>query len=127
METFLDSLPYLIVSTGIILLFTTSAYGACYGVTLSATSSSLFTQKKNILTYAYLAVIMATSIYFFAVILFVVILSNITEAYKLEHSVRHFSACCLTGLIGYTVGITMGNISKNGFPVLYKEKILVLY
>ncbi|WUR04774.1 V-type proton ATPase subunit C (VMA11) [Vairimorpha necatrix] len=117
----LESIPYLIISLGLIFLISLTSYGSCYGMTLAATSSSLYAHKKQVMTYSYIATIMSSSIFFQAFILVMIILSRMEGDYTMNMSLAHTLACLILGGTGYAVGILMGNISKEGFKKLYKE------
>lgn len=121
METFQESIPYLAITIGMILLISCTAYGACYGMTLTATSSSLYTQKKQIITYSYIATIMSSSIFFQGFILVMIISRQIDLEYKITSSICDTCSCLILAGVGYAVGILMGSISKKGFKVLYND------
>ena len=121
MDSYQESIPFLLITVGLISLISLTAYGSCYGMTLAATASSLYSQKKQVLTYSYIATIMSSSIFFQAFILVMIIVSRIDKDYSLGVAAAHTVSSLLLGGTGYSVGILMVNISKDGFCKLYKQ------
>lgn len=111
----MNSFEFLIGPLGISLLLGLSAYGSCTGMSLCGCSSTLYADKNKIVTYSYVAMIMISTVFFYAFILTILVINKITENYTYITAIWNFSACCLFGVTGYVAGISMGKVSQNGF------------
>jgi F0F1-type ATP synthase membrane subunit c/vacuolar-type H+-ATPase subunit K len=97
-----------------------SAYGSSEGIALAGTSSVLFAQKKSTITQAYIAVIITSTVFMYAVILSMTVMLRITSDYPLETAMKHFAGCLVYGLTGFFAGRSMGNASRTSFKILAK-------
>ncbi|ORD94210.1 hypothetical protein ECANGB1_1034 [Enterospora canceri] len=111
----MENVEYLIGPLGISLLLGMSAYGSCTGMSLCGCSSTLYADRPRIVTYSYVAMIMISTVFFYAFILGILVMNKITATYSLSTAIWNFSACSLFGLVGFVSGISMGRISQLGF------------
>ncbi|TBT98444.1 hypothetical protein CWI38_0089p0020 [Hamiltosporidium tvaerminnensis] len=109
---------HLMGSIGIVILVGLSAYAASEGIALSGTSSILYCQRRSIITQSYVALIMASTVFMYAFILAIAIMSAMTKEYTIEIAFQHFGASLIYGLTGLFIGNSMGKISKTSFKVL---------
>ncbi|KAL6122072.1 hypothetical protein NUSPORA_00920 [Nucleospora cyclopteri] len=111
----MESMEFLVGPLGIALLLGLSAYGSCSGMSLCGCSSTLYANKQSIITYSYVAMIMISTVFFYAFILAILVINKFTTDYTLIQAIWNFSACCLFGGTGCVSGICMGKISQKGF------------
>merc|ERR1712133_49767 len=111
----MKNVEYLIGPLGISLLLGMSAYGSCTGMSLCGCSSTLYANKPKILTYSYIAMIMISTVFFYAFILAILVMNKISNSYTFTSAVWNFSASALFGMVGYVSGISMGKMSQLGF------------
>jgi F0F1-type ATP synthase membrane subunit c/vacuolar-type H+-ATPase subunit K len=109
---------YLIGTLGVAALMCFGAYGASEAITLAGTSSIMYTRRKSMVTQAYVALIMTSTIFTCAFILSMIVLMKIGEDYPTSLAMRHFCGCIIYGIAGYSSGASMGNVAKRGFKAL---------
>lgn len=110
-----EDISFLIGSLGISILLSLSAAGSCLGMSACGTSSTLNCTLPSVVTYSYVAMIMISTIFFYAFILAIIIMNQISVEYGNKQAVFHFAASLIFGTIGLVSGKAMGNISKEGF------------
>ncbi|KAF9764150.1 V-type proton ATPase 16 kDa proteolipid subunit [Nosema granulosis] len=121
-----ESLPFLICFTGIATLMALASYGSCHGMAQAVTASTMYIQKKSILTSALVSVIMISIIFFLALVVSVIILTRLKEGYTLIQSFNHFVACLVLGGVGAACGKSMGSVSTSMFRILHKKSSFFL-
>lgn len=114
----LSSLEYLLGPLGISILLGLSACGSCTGMGLCGCSSILYADKGRIITYSYVSMIMISTIFFYAFILAILVINKLTDKYSLITAIWDLTACTIFGGVGYSAGISMGNIAKNSFSCI---------
>ncbi|KAM0680182.1 hypothetical protein GINT2_001565 [Glugoides intestinalis] len=107
--------PYLLGSLGVLAILGLSATGSCEGMAKCGTAAVLHAQIGTVLTYSYVAMIMASTVFFYGFILAIVMINKLGSVYSLQSAIMHLSACFIFGLIGLNAGLAMGKISANGF------------
>lgn len=120
-DAFKESLPFLIGFSGIAALMSLSSYGACHGMAQAVTASTMYIQKKSILTSALVAVVMISIIFFLALVVSIIILTRLKAGYTISQSIDHFVGCLVLGAVGAVCGKSMGSVSTSMFRILHKK------
>ncbi|KAM0673569.1 hypothetical protein GVAV_002946 [Gurleya vavrai] len=92
-----------------------SANGSAKAISAASTSSIMHSQKKSILVKAYVAVLLASTIFMYAFIVALSVAFKINKGYEMEKAYRHLIACFIYGLTAYFGGNAMTEICKQSF------------
>ncbi|EJW02221.1 hypothetical protein EDEG_03339 [Edhazardia aedis USNM 41457] len=114
---------FVILSLGLISLFVLTSLGTTEAMTSAGISSIMYCQKKSIITQAYVAIIMASTIFMYALIIAMTIIFGVSSNSKnlvTAKALDYFQACMLYGLCAYFGGKAMAQTCKYGFDALYK-------
>lgn len=109
-----------IISAFIMFLFYMSASGSADAITAAATSSIMYAQKKSMITQAYVAVLMASTIFMYAFIIAFGIVFKLDGNYTMAKALDHSLACFLFGVCSYVCGQAMKTTCKHGFATIAK-------
>lgn len=104
----------------IIFLIFMSAFGSSNAITTASTSSIMYTQKRSIITQAYIAVLMASTIFMYAFIIALGIIFKFNGDYQIQKAIDHSLACFLYGICSYFCGNAMSTACKHGFSRIAK-------
>lgn len=118
---------YLILSSGLIFMVTTSCIGTCMAMTSSSINSIMLCQKRSIIPKAYISLILTSTIFMYCVILSLIIVPSIKTGYELSQAFNHFLACVIYGSCGLAAGIAMETMAKHGFVVIKSKPSFFLY
>ena len=112
---------YLLGALGTTVLLGLSACGACNGMSVCGAASALNASVPAIVTYSYVAMIIISTVFFYAFILAIIIINRLVPEYTLQDGLKHLAAGILFGGVGMYSGNSMGEISKEGFRRLAKR------
>lgn len=112
----MEELEYLLGAIGVTSLISLSACGACEGMMMCGTASTMYSEIQTVLTYSYVAMIMISTVFFYGFILSIIIIGRLgNTAYSLHEGIMHLTAGIVFGLIGMYAGKSMGRITTKGF------------
>ncbi|KAI4291919.1 V-type H+-transporting ATPase 16kDa proteolipid subunit [Pancytospora philotis] len=112
---------YLFGALGVSALLGLSAYGSCTGMGACGAASTLNSHVPSVITYSYVAMIIISTVFFYAFILAIVIINRLTGTYPLSHGIVHLAAGLLLGGVGLSSGLAMGRIANDSFRRLAKR------
>lgn len=116
-----EDISYLLGSLGIAILLGLSALGSCTGMGVCGASSALNSRVPSIVTYSYVAMIIISTVFFYAFILAIIMINRLTSDYSFAQGLRHLAAGVIFGGVGLSSGLSMGHVAKDGFRRLSKR------
>lgn len=119
---FLEENKNLITGLGVGILMASSSYSACSAIVQASVHAIPLGRKKSILTNAYVAVIMASTIFIYAMILGTVIINKLDKSMDPLLSLRYFVSCTIFGLGSYFCGLAFGELCRKSYSVLDKKE-----
>lgn len=122
MASDIDNYKYLISSSGTIVLMALSSYASCSAITQSSIHAIPLAHKKSVLTNSYIAVVMSSTIFVYALILCTLIINQITVSMTVGDSLRHFGSGVIFGCCAYFSGIAFGEMCKRCYLTLEKRE-----
>ncbi|KAM0687593.1 hypothetical protein COBT_001166, partial [Conglomerata obtusa] len=121
-ETFSDgNYAFPIACLGICLLVFLAASGSSEAITSASTSSLMHCQKKTLITQAYIAVLMASTIFMYAFIIALAIVFKMSKSYDMKMAVTHAFACILYGVCAKFSGRSMAVACRHGSGKIAKQ------
>lgn len=119
---FLENNKILISGLGIGLMMGLSSYSACSAILQASVHAIPLCKKKSVLTNSYVAVIMASTIFVYSLILATIIINRLDISLDPLVSVQYFVSCTIFGLGSYFCGDAFGEICKRSYSVLDKRR-----
>lgn len=116
-----EDLNYFLGSLGIALLLSLSAFGSCTGMGMCGAASALNSHVSSIITYSYVAMIIISTVFFYAFILAIIIINRLAGDYSFKEGLGHLAAGIIFGGVGLSSGLSMGRVTKDGFRRLSKR------
>lgn len=117
-----DEHKYLITSLGAVVLMALSSYASCSAITQSSVHAIPLANKKSVITNSYIAVIMGSTIFVYALILCTLIINKISTTMTVNESMCHFGAGVMFGSSAYFSGIAFGEVCKKCYLTLEKRE-----
>ncbi|KAI5181094.1 V-type H+-transporting ATPase 16kDa proteolipid subunit [Pancytospora epiphaga] len=116
-----EEIGYFYGALGVSILLSMAAYGSCIGMGTCGASSVLHASTSIVITYSYIAMIIISTVFFYAFILAILIINKLTGEYTFVKGITHLSAGILLGCVGLFSGKSMGHITNDGFRRLSKK------
>jgi len=117
-----SDLPFLLGSIGIAFLLGLAALGSSYGLSQCGSSSIPCSSSPGVITYSYIAMIIISTIFFYAFILSMIIINGLSSNYSLIKSIKHLGTGLFFGIVSLIAGKSMGRISEHSFVSITKKK-----
>lgn len=118
----LEENKILISGLGIGIMMALSSYSACSAILQASIHAIPLCKKKSVLTNSYVAVIMASTIFVYSLILGTIIINRLDISLDPLVSIRYFISCIIFGIGSYFCGNAFGEICKRSYSVLDKRK-----
>jgi F0F1-type ATP synthase membrane subunit c/vacuolar-type H+-ATPase subunit K len=106
---------------GVALLVVLSVSGTCEGMIVTGAASTLQAQRKSIITYAFLAMLVASTIFFYAFIIALIAVGTLGGGGDLSRGMQVFGSCAVFGVIALVAGKAVSGATRRGFYVLSKK------
>lgn len=117
----LEENKILITGIGAGILMASSAYASCSAILQASIHAIPLSKNKSVLTNAYVAVIMASTIFVYSIILGTFITNKIDPSMDPLDSIKYFCACLIFGVGSYFCGIAFGEICRKSYIALSKQ------
>ncbi|KRH92921.1 H+- or Na+-translocating F-type, V-type and A-type ATPase (F-ATPase) Superfamily [Pseudoloma neurophilia] len=118
----LEENKVLITGIGIGLLTALSSYASCSSILGASIHAIPLCKKKNVLTNSYIAVIMASTIFVYSLILAIIIINKMDVSLDPILSLEYFSSSLIFGVGAYFCSKAFGQICKKSYTVLEKNQ-----
>lgn len=118
----LEESKFLIASLSTVILMALSAYAACTAITQSSIHAIPLALKKSVLTNAYIAVIMGSTIFVYSLILCTLMIDRIKTTMSVDDSLRCLASGIVFGFSAYFAGIAFGEVCKRSYITLGKQE-----
>jgi F0F1-type ATP synthase membrane subunit c/vacuolar-type H+-ATPase subunit K len=116
-----EELSKVIKAMGIALLIVLSVSGTCEGMVVAGAASTLQAQKRSIITYAFLAMLVASTIFFYAFIIALIAVGTLGSSSDLPKGIQVFASCGVFGVIAFVAGKAVSGATRRGFYVLSRK------
>ncbi|OAG30442.1 V-type H+-transporting ATPase 16kDa proteolipid subunit [Nematocida displodere] len=122
-----ETLPFIISISSLTAMVVLSAIGATVGsVKASASAAMVAGRHADIMTKAYLPVLLASACFIYAMILVIISITHISYDMKLQKACNVMAATLIYGSTAMFVGIAIGSANKTGLVRLSENRGMFL-
>lgn len=118
---FLEENKILITGSGLSVLMCLSAYATCSSILHASIHAIPLGRKKHVITNAYVAVIMASTIFVYSLILATLIIKKIDIGMDPILSLKYFASSVIFGIGSYFCGLSFSEVCRRSYGVLDKN------